>query len=498
MSQNLSRREVLGLAGLGMAGLGSEVFGCAVSRGALVNDVHSGMNPTWVRRVIQVRSVDDVVKALRRSAVTGEKVSVCGGRHAMGGQQFGTGGVLLDLRGMDRVLGLDATRGIVEVEAGADWVGLVNWLVDTQRGRTGAWGIRQKQTGADRLTMGGALGANVHGRGLTMRPIVDDVEAFEVVLAGGSVRRCDRSENAELFSLVIGGYGLFGIVTRVWLRLSRRRKLRRVVRMTTVDDLMGEFDQRIGAGFVYGDAQFSIDSGSDEFLRTAIFSCYEPVGDDVAVPADRQSLREEDWRTLVRLAHEDKGRAFGMYRDFYLSTDGQVYWSDTHQMSVYLDDYHAMVDLSRGAEVRGAEMITELYVPRARLGAFMATIREDFRRDGTEVIYGTIRLIEKDKDSFLAWARERHACVVLNIHIDQDEAGIRKGVASLRKLIDRAIGESGSFYLTYHRFATRGQVEACYPRMGRFIQLKRKHDPAGRLVSNWFGHLSGMFGDSSS
>ena len=38
-------------------------------------------------------------------------------------------------------------------------------------------------------------------------------------------------------------------------------------------------------------------------------------------------------------------------------------------------------------------MITELYVPRAALGAFLSAVRADFRQHGVQVIYGTIRLI---------------------------------------------------------------------------------------------------------
>jgi hypothetical protein len=54
----------------------------------------------------------------------------------------------------------------------------------------------------------------------------------------------------------------------------------------------------------------------------------------------------------------------------------------------------------------GSEMITEIYVPRARLASFLDQTREDFRRHRVELIDGTMRLIERDDDSFLAWARE--------------------------------------------------------------------------------------------
>ena len=63
-------------------------------------------------------------------------------------------------------------------------------------------------------------------------------------------------------------------------------------------------------------------------------------------------------------------------------------------------------------------MITELYVPRAALGAFLSAVRADFRQHGVQVIYGTIRLIERDTESFLAWAREPWVCTVMNLHVD--------------------------------------------------------------------------------
>jgi FAD/FMN-containing dehydrogenase len=99
----------------------------------------------------------------------------------MGGQQFCSGGLLLDTRPLRRVLTFDPERGTIDVEAGIQWPALLAYLSADQAGRASAWAIRQKQTGADRLSLGGALAANVHGRGLTFKPIVDDVESFTLV-----------------------------------------------------------------------------------------------------------------------------------------------------------------------------------------------------------------------------------------------------------------------------------------------------------------------------
>src|SRR5688500_4782463 len=136
----------------------------------LVNDVHSRLNATHVRRIVTIRDEDDIAGAIREAAAAGDSICVGGGRHAMGGQQFATDGVLLDTRSFRGVRAFDAARGLIEVEAGIQWPDLVDALASLQAGDPSPWGIRQKQTGADRLSIGGAVSANVHGRGLTMRP----------------------------------------------------------------------------------------------------------------------------------------------------------------------------------------------------------------------------------------------------------------------------------------------------------------------------------------
>jgi len=99
-----------------------------------------------------------------------------------------------------------------------------------------------------------------------MKPFISDVESFVLVDAMGTTHKCSRTENRDLFRLVHGGYGLFGIVTSVQLRLSPRKKIERVVEIRTVDDLMPGFEKRIADGFQYGDFQFSIERGSEDFL----------------------------------------------------------------------------------------------------------------------------------------------------------------------------------------------------------------------------------------
>jgi FAD/FMN-containing dehydrogenase len=439
----------------------------------VVNDVHSRLNETEVEAVVPIDAQGAIGTALDLARSSGQPVSIAGGRHAMGGQQFCSGGIVLDTRPLSRVLSLDEETGLVEVEAGIQWRALVDALADTP------WAIRQKQTGADDLCIGGAVSANVHGRGLAFAPFVADVESLVVVGADGIARRCSRTQNADLFRLVCGGYGLFGVVYSATLRLDRRRKVERVVRLAHASELEELFAERIAEGYLYGDIQFAIDPESPDFLQHGICSCYCPVPDDTPLGADTK-LSAEDWARLLHLAHHDKARAYDVYAEHYLATSGQVYLSDRHQLATYVPGYHW---------AGSSEMISELYVPRPLLADFLAAAARDLRALEADVVYGTVRLVERDDESVLAWAREPWACTVLNLHVEHTTLGVERAVVAFRRLIDLALDRGGSFYLTYHRWATRRQLLTAYPQLPAFLELKLRHDPDELFQSDWYRWL---------
>lgn len=458
-----------------------------------VNDIHSQLNRTRVASIAQPASAQELRTLLRKARAETKSISIAGGRHAMGGQQFGADTVLIDTGALDCIHHFDAEQGIADVGGGMQWPRLIRFLEGAQRGRAQQWGIRQKQTGADRLTIGGALAANVHGRGLNLKPIINDVESFTLMNHEGELLHCDRKQNAELFRLAIGGYGLFGIVTSVRLRLAPRQKVERVVELGESKDLTRRFEERISAGFLYGDFQFATESNRDDFLRSGILACYRPVPLDTPIPVNRRQFSEETWKRLIYYAHTRKARAFRVYADGYLKTSGQIYWSDEHQLSYYADEYHGEVDRKTRARVRATEMITEIYVPRASLYEFLEASRTELRSRKANVIYGTIRLIERDEESFLAWARQPWACIIFNLHVTHDAAGIEAAAIAFRGLIDLAVRFGGSYYLTYHRWATHQQVLACYPQFPEFLRLKRRYDPDERFQSDWYRHYARMF-----
>jgi hypothetical protein len=193
---------------------------------------------------------------------------------------------------------------------------------------------------------------------------------------------------------------------------------------------------------------------------------------------------------LYRLALSDRAKAWKEYSAYYRSTSGQVYWSDLHQLAGAFDEYRKAVDVRRGTE-----MITEIYVSRDNFVPLVAAARQDFVKHKIEVTYGTIRFIEKDSESFLNWARDKSVCIICNLHVQHSDAGRRQAAGDFRRIIDRAIEFGGRYYLTYHRWARRDQVEKCYPQFVDFLRLKKKYDPQERFQSEWYRHYKTMFAD---
>ena len=456
-----------------------------------VNDVHSALTATLVSQILVPGSVDDLRAAFKLARTEERSICVAGARHSMGQQGFATDGILLDTRKMNRVVGFDTGRGMIEVEAGMQWPQLLNELTVGQRGDDQPWAFAQKQVGADRMTIGGSLSANIHGRGLAMPPFVNDVEAFRLLTARGELLRCSRDENPELFALAIGGYGLFGVVTSVTLRLVPRRKVQRLVEVRGAAGIARAFAERIEDGFLYGEFELSVDEKAEDFLDRGIFSTWRPVADDMPLPGLLRDLAEADWRELFFLAHTNKAEAFRRYARYCLSTHERVYYSDEQQMRTYPEHYHREVDRRTGT--RGTDVLAEILCERSALEAFLADLRTFARAAELNIVRASIRLIEQDKETFLPWARRPYACVGLDVHVERGTRGLIRAGDAFRRLIDLGLRYGGSYYLAFHRHAIKRQLLAGYPQFPQFLRYKKKYDPGELFQSDWYRHYRDMF-----
>lgn len=128
----------------------------------------------------------------------------------MGGHTIAPDGHVIDMRHFT-TMQYDPVSGLVTAGAGAQWSDLIYYL--NQFGKS----PRTMQSYAT-FSVGGTIGVNAHGI-TSDESLAESVVSFIMVTSDAEEVVCSRdSEDAkarELFSLAIGGYGLFGIITEV-------------------------------------------------------------------------------------------------------------------------------------------------------------------------------------------------------------------------------------------------------------------------------------------
>ena len=110
---------------------------------------------------------------------------------------------MIDMRGLNRIE-LDAAKSTVTVGAGATWH-------DIQNAIHPRFAVKAMQS-TDIFSVGGSISVNAHGMDHQAGAIRDSLRSLRVMLADGKVVTTSRTESPELFDLVVGGYGLFGII----------------------------------------------------------------------------------------------------------------------------------------------------------------------------------------------------------------------------------------------------------------------------------------------
>lgn len=155
--------------------------------------------------VVRAESETDVTKVVEFAAQHGLLLAVRSGRHNIAGKAVCDGGVMLDLRPLNRVV-VDAQKRRARVGPGAT-LGDVDAATQAH-GLAVPTGINST-TGIAGLTLGGGFGWTTRKLGLT----VDNLTAARIVTADGRVQVASATENPDLFWAIRGGGGNFGVVT---------------------------------------------------------------------------------------------------------------------------------------------------------------------------------------------------------------------------------------------------------------------------------------------
>lgn len=447
----------------------------AATKAHLADDV-SRLNATAVHEVWDIPSDEATAQSalrelVKRAGSSGMHVSIGGARHSMGGQTIAPGGIrvnMLPLKSME----LDEKSDLLHIDAGALWADAIPYL--DRHGRS----VEVMQSD-NSFTVGGSLSVNCHGWQYGRPPIASTVESFHLMKADGTVVRCSRTENKELFSLVLGGYGLFGIILDADLHVVRNERLRLEQVIAPLDSAMASFERKLR------------ERGTPQMFYARLNITADHMFDDV----------------LINMFYPDQGvipnltdpKLLGLRRAIFRGSVGsgfgkEVRWEAETKIAPHLSgtvfSRNQLMDESADWYVDHSDATTDIlheyFLPQDGAVPFLQQAREIVRAHHADLLNVTVRELESDNDTFLRYADQRMIAFVMFFSQRRTAVANRDMEQMTRELIDAALHSGGRYYLPYRLHASVEQFRSAYPKSGEFFRLKQQYDPKSLFENEFY------------
>ena len=449
-----------------------------------VDDV-SRMNATPVRRLFMVRDKDDVRHVLHLARTQSVPVSMRGTKHSMGGHTIAENGFVMD---MDRINHMEYHQecSSVTLGPGALWSNVVFYL--------NRFGMSPRTLQSySTFSVGGSLSVNAHG-------ITSDDSVQESVLSltlikwdGTEVvcRRDGEGEEGELFRLVLGGYGMFGVMVEVEMLVMPNVHLWSEM----IDCTLEEFPIIYGNLLDSEDVNIKlgrIDTVSGERCQIFVFRCQNEEGVRTVsnLPLDPKEMSRASQLMYKWILPGGKRIRSMLENAAHKALD----WSEENERNQLI--YESCEPLARlyspFHQLEDTFILQEFFIPRKEFLAWTNEAKPTLTKKYPDVtlLNCTVRFVNQDKTTTLAYSRapEGSYAFVLYYRIkncsesDKVLEGIHRSLAGI------SLKLGGTFYLPYRHHYTIHEVKQSYPMITEFFEKKKQYDPYGLFRSKWCDH----------
>lgn len=458
--------------------------------GGYINDA-SCLNRTPIYGIVQVRTEADIAHALQFARDHGRKVALAGVRHSMGGQAFAHDAVVLDLRAFNAI-SLDAAAMTITVQSGATWHDIQKQLHPT-------YAVKAMQATAS-FTVGGSIAVNAHGLDHRAGGIARTIQSMRLMLTDGSIRTLSPTENSELFWLVIGGYGLFGIILEATLAITANviyQTGRRVFHYSRFPEIFAtELAPNPGLGLLYA----HLSTAPQSLLHEVLLYTYEqrdvpdavipPLGEVAGVKLRRFVLNFAKQGSIPMWLkwYAEKQIAPRLARCAVVSRNQALAAGEACLVARNQPMHDAVTYLQNNLKGE-TDILHEYFVPRAQFVPFVDGLREVVVADEVKLLNAAVRVVYRE-DNFLSYAPEDAFALALYINQKSDAAGNAQMARVTGKLIDLCTRLGGRFFLPYQLHYTAAQLEQAYPQIRLFFAAKRQYDPDLLLTNTWYAKYS--------
>ena len=402
----------------------------------------------------------------------GHKLSIAGTRKSQGGQTVDTRATMIDMRGFNKVIFFDKKNKQITVQAGMTWKELLP-VINAE-----GFSVQTMQSYCD-FSIGGSLGVNCHGQDIRHSSLGDSVASCKTMLADGSIVEASAETNSELFNAVIGGYGLFGIVLEVTLRLTDNMLLQKKVEVIAAKDYPHYFETMVKPNKNVALHSARLTVALNELLSQALVITYTnttqkaPLDTLVVPPAskiDRAAfgkVREHSWVRRFRLLVE---------KTFFEREE------EVARNKVLSSTIESLTNTKENTH----DILQEYFVPCARFLNFIELLKNHVKEYNIDLLNVTVRYVQPTQQGFLTYAPCESFAFVLYIHVADTERSYQDVAYWTQLLIAQVTRLGGTYYLPYHLFAPRQLLKNAYPQWDAFIALKKKYDPQETFINQLY------------
>lgn len=457
-------------------------------RGGYIDDA-SCLNKTLIAGIAEIKSEKDIINALEFAKANNLKVSVAGSQHSMGGQTFTRGALVLDIKPLKTIEILQENR--VKVGAGTTWADLQKHL--DQNG----YAVKAMQS-INIFTVSGTVSVNAHGIAHDPGSINSTIRSIRLILPDGSIKTVTRDQDPELFHHVIGGYGLFGIISEVELDIVPNELYTKKVSYIEYQDLQNFYitkvDKNPDFGLFY--ARLSITPGKDFLKEIAVHSFIrDPKAQSEVLPLLNEDFHNGNSFLKRAVINFSKTGNFGKWLRWYLEKNHNPVKCLTRNQAMSAPD--EVCDVTRNTamydsmpylknNLKDTDILQEYFVPFRNLTAFIDELRHVIEEEKPNLLNVTIRILPKDEDSVLAYAKEDSFGLVLYFNHDLSPEAQQTLDQVTTRLTQSATNLNGSFYLPYQLTYSKETLQKAYPKINNFLKTKLKYDPTELLQNSWY------------
>ncbi|OZA01947.1 MAG: hypothetical protein B7Y02_17135 [Rhodobacterales bacterium 17-64-5] len=261
------------------------------------------------------------------------------------------------------------------------------------------------QSNAD-FGVASTFSVNAHGWPMPFGPMGSTVRSLRMVLADGSLVTASRTENPDLFSAAMGGYGLIGLITELEVEAVPNQLLQPSFRTIPAADFAAAFTAVADGSVPMAYGRLNIDR--EGFFDQAMLVTYTPIEGEIP-PVTGSGLLSHASRAIFRaqLGNEwVKRRRWGVETGIGARLAGASSRSSLmNEPVITLDDR----DPTR------TDILHEYFVAPDRFTDFLTAAKAIIPGSYQELFNITLRWVARDPTAMLAYAPDgpRIASVLL-------------------------------------------------------------------------------------